>query len=159
MAQKYVIVSFIESSSVPVEFAASEWPLHVTLLANFTISQPLGRLIDDLALFARATKSFQITAAEDAQFGPSGNIAVTLISPNYEINNAHNKLISITEKLGATYDEPKFNGAGYRPHATIRGSSRLHNKQLIAFNNFSLVDMFPNQDINQRKIIKTFRLS
>lgn len=159
MSQKYVVVSFVEPQNAPLDFAASQWPLHVTLLANFTIAQPLERLIDDLALFAQATRPFDIRAGEDAMFGPTGNITVTLITPSQDIINAHNKLISITEGLGATYDEPEFNGAGYRPHATIRGSSRLRNKQQVMVNSFSLVDMFPKKNINQRNILKTFQFT
>ena len=46
--QKYVIVYFIDRKSVPDEFLASEWPLHITLLANFTISNPIESLTDKL---------------------------------------------------------------------------------------------------------------
>jgi hypothetical protein len=47
---------------------------------------------------------------------------------------------------------------GFRPHATKQISSRLADKQTLTLNNFTLVDMYPNNDINRRRIIKTYKL-
>lgn len=158
MSQKYVIVHFIDIANVPEEFPSSEWPLHVTLLANFTIAQPLEQLKNDLADYALQAKPFDITVEGEALFGPSKNVAVSLIRPNNNITKVHNNLSSITIKLRAIYDEPAFMGDGYRPHATIQHNSHLADKQTVTLNDLTLVDMYPKNDINRRKIIKTFQL-
>ena len=158
MSQKYVIVHFINSANVPTEFPFSEWPLHVTLLANFTLGQPLDQFENELANYAEQTKSFKIMADGEAQFGPKQNVAVSLIQPNKNIIEMHNRLSSITSGLGAVYDEPAYMGTGYRPHATIQTDARLADKQSITLNSFTLVDMYPDQNIRHRRILKTFTL-
>ena len=157
MAQKYVIVHFVEKAKVPNEFRASEWPLHITLLANFTIAQPIEGLENELANYALQLNPFDVVTDGEAVFGPNKNVAVSLIRPDKSILEVHHMLAAITARLGATYDEPAFMNGGYRPHATIQRSTRLSDGQKVALNDFTLVDMWPNEDINRRKIIKTFR--
>lgn len=158
MSQKYVIVHFIDKSKVPSEFPSSEWPLHVTLLANFTLGMSLERLESDLRNFALREKPYDITVDGEALFGPKQNVAVSLIQPNQSIQKMHEALSSIASKLGAVFDEPAFMGEGYRPHATIQVNSRLAEKQIVALNDFTLVDMFPDGDISRRRLIETYKL-
>lgn len=158
MSQKYVIVHFIDISKVPNEFPYTEWPLHVTLLANFTISQPLEKLIDKLDLYARETEPFEIMSDGEDLFGPHLNVAVSLIQPSENIRKVHADLASITKSMGAEFDEPKFMGEGFRPHATKQVSSRPADKQKLTLNNFTLIDMYPDNDINRRRAIKTYKL-
>jgi 2'-5' RNA ligase len=157
MSQKYVIVHFIDKVKVPEEFPASEWPLHVTLLANFRIAK-LDLLKDRLADYARQTKPLTISASGEALFGPNKNVEVSLIQPDTGIVELHNKLLSIVFKLGAVFDEPNFNGTGFRPHATIQIKSRLQDKEIVNLDSLSLVDMYPNNEISRRRIIETYKL-
>jgi 2'-5' RNA ligase len=158
MSQKYVIVHFVDKVSVPDEFPSSDWPLHVTLLANFTIDQPLEQLVTELSTYAKLTKPFVIIADGEARFGPDENVAVSLIQPSESIAEIHHQLSDISTGLGAVYDEPRFMGDGYRPHATIQVSARISNGQAVTVDNFTLVGMYPHEDIKRRKIIKTFSL-
>lgn len=158
MSQKYVIVHFVQSAKVPSEFSAKEWPLHITLLSNFQISH-LPELEKELAVYAHNTNPFDVTANGEALFGPNKNVAVSLIRPDESLIDMHKQLLSIATKLGAVYDEVAFIGEGYRPHATIQVKSRLLDGQKIMLSDFTLVDMYPNNDINRRRIIKTFSLT
>jgi 2'-5' RNA ligase len=158
MSQKYVIVHFIEPTKVPQEFTAKEWPLHITLLSNFQIT-PLSLLEKELAIYAHNTKPFDVITDGEALFGPNKNIAVSLIRPDEALINMHTQLLSIATELGAVYDEVAFMSEGYRPHATIQASSRLLDGQKVTLNDFTLVDMYPNNDIARRRIIKTFSLT
>jgi 2'-5' RNA ligase len=159
MSQKYVIVHFVEIAKVPDEFPYTEWPLHVTLLANFTITQPLERLVEELGSYSQRIKSFEIVSEGEALFGPSQNVAVSLIQPSEIIKKVHQDLADITKTLGAEYDEPRFMKKGFRPHATIQAKSRLTDNQTLTLDSFTLVDMYPNNDIGRRKIIKTYELA
>lgn len=158
MSQKYVIVHFIDKSKVPDEFHASAWPLHVTLLANFTLGKPIGQLKSALKNFSLQEKPYDIMADGEALFGTKQNVAVSLIQPNQNIQKMHEALSSIASRLGAVFDEPAFMGEGYRPHATVQVNSRLTDKQVVTINDFTLVDMFPNNDINRRSLIGTYEL-
>ncbi len=159
MSQKYVIVHFVELSKVPEEFHYSEWPLHVTLLANFTITQPIEKLIDELKTYALQVKPFEMVVNGETLFGPNQNVAVSLIQPSESINKIHKNLATITKALGAKYDEPRFMGKGFRPHATIQASSRLNDNQALTLDNFTLIDMFPGGNIERRRIVRTFKLT
>jgi 2'-5' RNA ligase len=156
MAQKYVVVHFIDSASVPAEFSARAWPLHITLLANFTIGPELSRLQNQLAQYAASSKSIDLVADGEAQFGEQKNVAVSLIRPDQPIVTMHKKLLAITSEFGAVYDEPTFTNDGYRPHATIQSTARLHDGQIIRMDNFTLVDMFPHDDIGRRAVMQTY---
>lgn len=158
MSQKYVIVHFVDISKVPSEFPYTEWPLHVTLLANFTISHPLEKLIEKLELYAQETEPFEIMSDGEDLFGPNQNVDVTLIQPSEIIRKVHADLTAITKSLGAVYDEPIFMGEGFRAHATKQVNSRLSDKQILTLNNFTLVDMYPDNNINRRRTIKTYKL-
>lgn len=158
MSQKYVIVHFIDKSKVPTEFPSSEWPLHVTLLANFTLGKPIEQLDSELKKFALQEKPYDIMANGKALFGPKQNVKVSLIQPNDNIQKMHETLSSIVSGFGAVFDEPAFIGEGFRPHATIQINHRLSNKQLVELNDFTLVDMFPDSNINRRRIIETYKL-
>jgi 2'-5' RNA ligase len=159
MAQKYVIVHFVDLPSVPDEFSYTEWPLHVTLLANFTIRRPVAELVSELDSFSKRTKPFIIVSEGESLFGPKQNVKVSLIKPTDNIKSIHRELVAITSGLGADYDEPSFMMDGYRPHITIQAYDRVADKQSIRLNNFTIVDMYPDNDIERRKIIKTFELS
>jgi 2'-5' RNA ligase len=158
MSQKYVIVHFIEVSNVPEEFHYSEWPLHVTLLANFKLSESLEELVHALRVYSSRTKPFEITSNGEALFGPQLNVAVSLIQPSNSIVQMHMDLITLSAAVGAEYDEPKFMREHFRPHVTIQSNARLSDKQKISVSSFTLVDMYPNNDIERRKIVKTFKL-
>jgi len=157
--QKYVIVYFVNKEYRPNEFSSLEWPLHITLLANFTISVPLAELIAQLKDYSKRLRVFQVKAEGEALFGPNKNIAVSLIKQNVELKQVHNNLVGITKSLGAVFDEPKFIGEGYRPHATIPVKSKLIEGQVVNLDSFTLVDMYPDNDINKRRLIQTFELA
>ncbi len=157
MSQKYVIVHFVNLPTVPEEFPMSEWPLHVTLLANFRIEQ-LDTFKDKLMDYTRQCKAFDITTNCEALFGPDQSVAVSLIQPDEKITMLHTVLLSLATSLGAEFDEPAFTGDGFRPHATIQHKSRLQDKQTIRLDSLTLIDMYPNADIKKRRVIETYLL-
>ena len=154
-----MIVYFVDEASVPSEFISSEWPLHITLLANFTINRPLDDLKTMLRDYCRQINPFNISVEGEALFGAKQNVAVSLMQPNQNIVTMHQTLADITASLGADFDEPAYMGKGYRPHATIQTSSRLVDNQTVNLNSITLVDMFPNQDMNRRRVIETYGLT
>lgn len=156
--QKYVIVHFIDSNNVPHNFNASEWPLHITLLANFTIADTLKSLVKQLDAFSLQLQSFDVDVNGEDLFGADKNVAVSLIKPNSELIKTHLSLASIAILLGAKFDEPRYMNDGFRPHATIQLKSRLKEGQTVNINAFTLVDMLPDNDITKRRIIKKFEL-
>lgn len=157
MSQKYVVVCFIDVGSVPINFPMSEWPLHVTLLANFRTDR-IEDVKSQLKKLAQQTVPFEIRADGEALFGPQQSVAVSLIHPDENIKKLHSQLLEVATELGAVFDEPMYNAAGYRPHATIQSKNRFRDQQIVTLDSFTLIDMFPNDDIKRRQVIETYRL-
>lgn len=156
--QKYVIVGFLEKAPAGLEFEAVDWPLHVSMAPRFMAN--LGRigLMEALEHLAAKTDLLQLTAAEDAMFGPGADIPVTTIVPIPEIQQLHNDVYGLLNSEGATFDEVRYTGESYKPHVTIQKHSRVHTGDSLTIDSISVVDMYPNQDVSRRKILKTFML-
>lgn len=154
MSQKYVIAHFIEPVEQKFNFSCKKWSLHTTLLPNFVISDSLDELMTKLSRVSESTKPFNIKVGDDAKFGPSGEVLVSLIEPESAILSLHYKLLSITEHY--KFDTPHYIGDGYRPHITKQANKKLIRGKSYSLNSITLVDMFPNNDIQRREIIKNF---
>ena len=155
--QKYVIVYFVDIKATPISFSASEWPLHITLLANFQV-EDIDSFKSQLKEYSEQHAAFTVQANGEALFGPQQNVRVSLVEPNDAIIATHKDLLSIASGHGAILDELGFAGTGYRPHATIQFNNKLQDQEEVAINSFSLVDMFPDQDHMRRRIIQTYSL-
>ena len=57
------------------------------------------------------------------------------------------------------FDTPQYIGEGYKPHATKQINSQLISGEKFHIDNMTLVDMFPDNDIQRREIIKTFQFN
>ena len=154
MSQKYVIAHFIEPVEQKFNFSCKKWPLHTTLLPNFVISDSLDELIAKLSKVSEATKPFDFKVGDDARFGLSGEVLVSLIEPEPAILSLHYKLLAITEHY--KFDTPHYIGDGYRPHITKQANKKLIRGKSYSLNSITLVDMYPNNDIQRREIIKNF---
>ena len=158
MSQKYVVAHFFDPQVSAANFSAAAWPLHVTFLPNFTIGWPLAELIHKLDELAAVAAPFDITAEGQTAFGVNEDVLVTLIRPDDNVMDMHRKLLLVPHDGSFTYDTPQFIDRGFRPHATVQKDNRLHGGQAYHIGDISLVDMYPNDDINRRAIIATFSL-
>ncbi|MEI8188034.1 MAG: 2'-5' RNA ligase family protein [Candidatus Saccharibacteria bacterium] len=156
MSQKYVIAYFIKPVEPKYNFSCKEWPLHVTLLPNFVVSDSLDELIDKVNEISHSMSPFSIQVGDDENFGPNGEVLVSLIIPKADILSLHSKLLAITKSY--EFDTPQYIGKGYRPHATKQVINQLISGDSYLLDSMTLVDMFPNNDIERREIIKTFNL-
>jgi len=156
--QKYVIVKFLEPVADGTEFYAKHWPLHVTLASNFVIDRKAVNLFDKLAELASSENSVTTTASEDDYFGPQKQVHVTTLTMTPALQALHNRITALLKSVGATFDEPQYQEDGYRAHATVQISKRLHKGDTITIDEFTVVDMFPDDDIGRRRAMQTFKL-
>jgi 2'-5' RNA ligase len=155
MSQKYVVVHFIDVKNTPTNFHMSQWPLHITLLANFQIID-IDKLQTELVSFTEQRTPFTVAAKGEALFGPQQDVRVSLIEPNSNILGLHADLLKMALDMNALFDAPQYNGPGYRPHSTIHDYARVQDGQSVAVDSLTLVDRFPDNDIKRRRIIQTF---
>lgn len=157
--QKYVLVKFLEGVADELEFSVDAWPLHVTLAANFSVDWENTDLHSKLdALLARKAP-IKVTAGHDEYFGPAKQTRVTVLHMTPALVSLHKDIFELLKQAGAIFDEPRYLNEGYRAHATVQAHRRLNEDDEILIDELTIVDMFPHNDISQRKILRTIKLT
>jgi 2'-5' RNA ligase len=157
--QKYVLVKLLETIDEGTEFSARNWPLHVTIASNFAVDWEATGLFEKLRSLLAKQKPVTTTAADDEYFGSQKHIHVTLLDMSSELRSLHNDIIALLKGVGAVFDEPHYREANFRAHATVQPHARLHKGDHITINDITIVDVYPHNDIQQRKILRTIELS
>ncbi|MDL2362951.1 MAG: 2'-5' RNA ligase family protein [Patescibacteria group bacterium] len=157
--QKYVIVSLIQPVVDGLVFDASEWPLHTTVAPRFTTVVGVDDLVKTLEKFAKEYAAFNVEIGDDAMFGDKNDLPVSLVVPTEVLENLHTALITTLTASGAIFDEPSYIGDGYRPHITVQKQARVRKRENIYLTSLSLIDMFPDGNPHNRKVLKTVSLN
>jgi hypothetical protein len=103
----------------------------------------------------KVTKSFKVVGGSVQKWG---DIKVTVLEESKEFRKMLNNVQQALINNGALFNEPEYLGDGFKPHVTFQRNAKLevgNNKQITSV---SLVDMFPNGNFEQRRIIATLRL-
>ncbi len=155
-SQKYCLVHFIQPIQVGTQFHMSEWPLHTTLADVFAINRHDSNI--DKLFNSKSSQylSVRSTAIEDSTLGTT---QVVLLDKTQELLSLHNDVVALLEENGAVFNTPEFNKEGFIPHSTIQQTQRLNVGEEVIINTLSLVDMFPGDDWQQRKVLATFNWS
>ena len=154
-SQKYCLVSFINPIETGTVFDMVDWPLHVTLADVFAIdlrSTNIEAKLEKLLSFQHSVKT---VAGNEATLGTT---EVILLHKTKELAILHASLIDLLEENSAQFNTPEFTRGGFVPHCTIQKVERLLMGDEVIIRNIALVDMFPNENWQQRKIINIFRL-
>lgn len=158
MGKKYLLVKIIGTQENLTSFYAKDWPLHLTLLMHFNTDKPVELLVKALVDCADRHKSFDVLVEGESLFGINKDILVSVLQLNKEIKDLHNALMSVAAKLGATYDEPNYVGAGFKPHVSTQGGVKLIIGQSIIVDDITLVEVIKVPEGKLIKVIKTFQL-
>lgn len=134
----------------------SEWPLHITLADVFAINRQSSHIDELLSSKFSHHPSVKTTAIQDSILGTTH---VVLLDKTPELLSLHTEVIVLLEENGAIFNTPEFNKAGFIPHSTIQQSERLNSGDEIEINSLSLIDMYPDNDWQERKILSTFSFS
>jgi hypothetical protein len=137
---QYVAVLPLAPLELDDGFSMSAWPLHITIVPNFS-SDLAPTAIG--ALFTPPPRAMDVVVGAEAMFGARENVRVALVEGSAVLHAAHRDLVSRVRASGALFDSPEYLDEGYRPHVTetkharVRLHDRLHLAQL------ALVDMQP----------------
>ena len=156
--QKYVLVTFLHPIKDGSEFVVGHWPLHMTLVANFALDREATGLEANLADLFAHNQPLETFATHDDHFGPGGQVHVTRLQLTPELASLHNQTVALLKNCGAVFDEPRYLESGYKPHVTVQSDDRITKDDQVAIAAVSLVDMFPNNDLRGRRVLRTFRL-
>lgn len=152
-SQKYTLVQFFQPMDEAETFPMTDWPLHITLVDVFAIDIT-DELMNDLKEYLD-TLPYAITHIKSE--GTLGMTAVWLVENTPKLQAIHDTLVDILEKHGAVFNTPEFTRGGFIPHITKQASSGMKIGDKVSVDFVSLVDMFPDQDWQKRKVLKRFK--
>jgi hypothetical protein len=152
-SQKYCIVSLKDSLVVGTKFSMDDWPVHITLADVFAV-ELTDTIMNDLISLAGDTTPIEIIGKCDALLGET---KVVLLDRNPLLLDFHHKLIGVLEEHGATFNTPEYTKEGFVAHSTVQKNGRLQLHEIVKVSSYSLVDMFPDNNWKQRKILRNFK--
>lgn len=111
---------------LPERFERARWPLHVTVVPNFTVDGPAAAAVVSIVSEAAASSpTFTVDLGPPRLFGPAHDIPV-LLAEHPLFHSLHTNIAEEVSKLpGFRPDFSEFWGPGYRPHATNTSRLRL----------------------------------
>lgn len=144
----------MEPAIVGQEFYWKEWPLHVTIASVFAVDWN-DELLGKLEALVSSTPAMVVQAVDEGFWGKEGAYHCAILEKSPDIMEFHNRVYSLLTEYGAIFNEPEFHGDGYSPHSTIQKHFRLNIGDTAELTSLSIVDMFPNKDHEQRRILST----
>jgi len=153
--QKYCLVHFISPVSIGDEFNMKDWPLHITLADVFAIDRSTTDIDTKLKNSISSESSVDVKATRESILGQTRVVLITKVAGIIEL---HESIVDLLESNEAIFNSPEFTRKGFLPHSTIQMDERLYEGDKVSINSISLVDMFPDSDWQQRRVLATFTL-
>lgn len=157
--QKYCLVAFLEDVAERHQYHYSSWPLHTTLADVFAVPLTTQELLQLLTNCIPVLHSVKTKAEDDRFFGPEKQVRVTLLHKTKEITALHEDIITELKKAGAVFNDPQYTLDGFLPHVTVQRHARVQAGDDVHIQSIGLVDMFPDGDGHERKVLKTWQLA
>ncbi len=132
-----------------------DWPLHVTLADVFAVDRNATGIDAKLEEMLLSRSSVTVKVLREADLGTTG---VVLVEKSNRIIKLHKSIIDLLQANGAMFNSPEFTRGGFLPHSTVQNSGRLYMGDRLNIDSVTLIDMFPNEDWRQRKVLNTFKL-
>jgi 2'-5' RNA ligase len=153
--QKYTIIQLFEDVPEGTQFSASSWPLHATIADTFAIDWDVLTMIEKLTQLLSSHASAISVVENDKLFGDQ--VQVALLKKTDDLVKLHYDVIELLEQGGWRPNDPQFAKEGFLPHSTVQKHARLNKGVEVTFNALTIIDMFPEEDPYQRKVVKTIK--
>lgn len=158
LTQKYTLIQFFEDISPGTQFTSTRWPLHSTVVDTFAIDWDVPTMVTRLKGYLSKVPPVNSVVLDDTFFGEEGQVRVALIQKNDQLIALHEGIVMLLGEGGLKLNDPQFAHDGFLPHSTVQKHARLNKGDAITFNSLALVDMYPDQDPYERKIITIIRI-
>lgn len=156
--QKYAIIQLFEDVPEGAQFSTSSWPLHATIADTFAIDWDVPTMIEKLTKLLSSHVPATAVVEDDRFFGNQGQVRVALLKKTDTLVKLHYDVIEALEQGGWRPNDPQFAKGGFLPHSTVQEHARLNKGDEVTFNALTIIDMFPDEDPYQRKILKTIKI-
>lgn len=158
-SQKWTLVAFTHQIPIGTSYNMRNWPPHITLADVFAADFDGTELNDRLHSAISNILSFNATVQGNGQLGdPASPIDVSLFERSTELIGLHNAIIDVLVDNKAAFNTPQYTRDGFLPHITIQDKMFLKTGEEIEISSVTLVDMFPDQDWQERKVVDIYRL-
>lgn len=155
--QRYAIIQLLEDVPEGAQFSASSWPLHATIADTFAINWDVSTMIEKLTELLSSHVLATSVVEDDRFFGDEGQVRVVLLRKTDDLVKLHYDVIECLTQGGWKSNDPPFAKEGFLPHSTVQKHARLNKGDNVTFNALTIIDMFPDKDPYQRKVVKTIR--
>ena len=159
MLRRYALVKLLEDLRDSDEFPAISWPLHLTIVPNFSIGWDEATLRERVHGVLAGHSPVDVAAGHDGLFGPQRTVPVTVLEPTPGLMSLHNGIVELLTNAGADFRRPEYVQRGYRPHVTVTPERRLHPGDRIVVDAISLVDLQPRGNSQLRRVLGTISLA
>lgn len=131
------------------------WPLHVTLADVFAMDD-INALDNAISSAIEDIRPFDVSVLDDAVLGET---PVKLLDKSATILDLHERVVDALDQLRTVFNTPAFTRAGFLPHITQSTTGLVEQESQVSISSLSLIDMFPGDDWQQRKVLATWPLS
>lgn len=152
---RFAVVLPLEPLAAGDAFAASAWPLHVTLVEPFettrdgaSVARLLGPALDGFT--ADGVESF-----DRAMFGPRQDVPVTLVRDDGSLDAMRTRVLDALREADVDVARARLH---YRPHVTDSSSDSIPPGRTVALSQVALVDLRPPEGAARRTIAAVWPL-
>jgi 2'-5' RNA ligase len=158
LIQKYALITLIEPADEGTKFSMKNFPRHVTLAGVFAVDTDSSGIYSGLVALLDGQKPFVVEAKQQLHWGTDGELLVMKLKSSPKIIELHNKIDKKLADMAAVFNEPEYQGSGWIPHSTAQKTTKLSVGDKVNIDSVTIVDMFPDSDGYQRKILQTVYL-
>lgn len=154
-SQKYGLVSFLSPIDTGAQFTMESWPLHVSICDVFALNWT-PELKEELQSMIASTPLINTKVIGEEWFGSEQDVHVALVEKTSDLDTLHRKFVQMMNEHAGAANSPQYTLDGYRPHISLH--QEIDQTQPILLSNVSLIDMFPDNDPYERKVLETIKL-
>jgi 2'-5' RNA ligase len=148
-----ILVCMVEPVEVGYKFERSAWPLHITLVPWFEITDQ-SWFTSGLASLVSALKPIHLTLGDKELFGSRGNVPVNVVDPNKDLTKLHGELFRLV-KEGGSLQSDRFVGNRYRAHVSHYGKKSLASGAELTMDNICIVELI---DKSRCRVVAKYEL-
>jgi 2'-5' RNA ligase len=151
----YILVCFLDEEPIGKRWQRSRnsWPLHITLVPWFNLTQP-ATLVKQLRAIASQLRPFMVTFDKAESFNE--HTMVTLLREQQDVMVLHENLLQALGRLNAHLTSGAWIHDNFKAHVTHhRGMHIPQGGEALRISKISLVELAP---MNYCKLIQQFEL-
>jgi len=134
---EFLVTSSLEPLKKGEQFE-KELPRHVTVLQWFSVPYEQA-FINSLQNLAARTEPFEITAGEEALFGPNNDVPVRVLRRIGRLAAIHSDILAIVARQAGEVRNPQWAGDNYHPHITYVDGCALEENETAVLDNLELI--------------------